>query len=85
MVARRARRRRGDDSGGIAAARETRAAAVLNVLGLDGMALFRASDPVESLALQAVGEESARVLRERDKALAAEIAEIANAVSRLFK
>jgi hypothetical protein len=57
-------------------------AAVLTVLGMDGMRLLAAGDPVESLALQAVAEEAANLLRQRDKALAAEIA---NAVGRLFK
>jgi hypothetical protein len=64
------------------AAPPIRAAAVLTVLGLDGMRLLSTADPVEALALQAVGEEAARVMRERDRALAAEIAV---AVSRLFR
>lgn len=64
------------------AARETRAAAVLTVLGFDGMRLFTTADPVEAIALQAVGEQATKVLSDRDKALAAEIA---NAVGRLFK
>lgn len=59
-----------------------RTAAVLAILGLDGMQLLMTGDPVEALALQAVGDEAAQLLRQRDKALAAEIA---NAVGRLFK
>lgn len=64
------------------AAREIRAAAILSVLGLDGMRLITTPDRTEALALQAVGEQAARVMRERDRALAAEIA---NAVARLFR
>jgi hypothetical protein len=59
-----------------------RTAAVLALLGLDGMRLFTTGDRVEALALQAVGEEASNLIRQRDKALAAEIA---NAVAKLFK
>jgi hypothetical protein len=59
-----------------------RTAAVLSLLGLDGMRLFTTGDRVEALALQAVGEEASNLIRQRDKALAAEIA---NAVAKLFK
>lgn len=59
-----------------------KAAAVLTLLGLDGMRLLTTGDPVEAWVLQAVGEEAAAQIRNRDKALAAEIA---NAVGRLFK
>jgi hypothetical protein len=57
-------------------------AAVLCLLGLDGVRLLTTGDPVEAMMIQAVGEEAATQLRTRDKALAAEIA---NAVGRLFK
>jgi hypothetical protein len=46
------------------------------------MRIFTAGDPVEIITLTAVADEAARVVRERDKSLAAEIA---NAVGRLFK
>lgn len=46
------------------------------------MRLLTTGDPVEAWVLQAVGEEAAAQIRNRDKALAAEIA---NAVGRLFK
>jgi hypothetical protein len=46
------------------------------------MRLFTTGDTVEALALQAVGEEASNLIRQRDKALAAEIA---NAVAKLFK
>lgn len=54
----------------------------MTILGLDGMRVFTAGDPVEILVLDAVAEEATRVLRDRDKSLAADIA---NAVGRLFK
>jgi hypothetical protein len=59
-----------------------RAAAVLTALGVDGWRLVTTDDPVEALALQAMGEETARTLERRDEALAVRIA---NAVSRLFR
>jgi hypothetical protein len=59
-----------------------KAAGAMVALGMDGMALLRTSDPVDALVLQAVAEESVKVLQQRDRALAAEIA---NAVGRLFK
>lgn len=46
------------------------------------MRFLAAGDPVEVLTMQAVAEEAASLLRQRDKALAVEIA---NAVSRIFK
>jgi hypothetical protein len=46
------------------------------------MRLLEATDEAESLVLQVVAEESVAVLKERDKALASEIA---NAVSKLFR
>lgn len=57
-------------------------AAILSILGMDGMRLLTTGDPVESLAMQAVGEAAADLLKQRDKALAVEIA---NAVGRLFR
>lgn len=68
--------------GGIKAAPEIQAAAALSALGLDGMRLLRSTDDAEALVLQVVAEESVAVLKERDKALAAEIA---NAVGKLFR
>ena len=59
-----------------------KAAAIYTVLGLDGMRLFTAGDPTERLVLDAVAAEALAVARDRDKALAAEIA---NAVGRLFR
>jgi hypothetical protein len=58
-----------------------RAAATLTVLGLDGWRLITTDDPAEAVALQALAEETAKVTRMRDKALASEIA---NAVGKLF-
>jgi hypothetical protein len=52
------------------------------MLGMDGMRLLTTGDPVESYAMQAVAEEAASLLKQRDRALAAEIA---NAVGHLFK
>jgi hypothetical protein len=46
------------------------------------MRLLRATDDAEALVLQVVAEESVTVLQQRDKALAAEIA---NAVGKLFR
>lgn len=60
----------------------TRAAAYLCVLGVDGVRLLTSDDPTELLMLQAVGREAARIQQQRDKSLAAEIA---NAVGRLFR
>lgn len=68
--------------GGIKGSAEVRAAAVLTVLGLDGFRVLESADPVEALTMQAIGDEAARFVQMRDKALAAEIA---NAVARLFK
>jgi hypothetical protein len=58
------------------------AAALLCVLGVDGLRLLTSDDPTEILMLQAVGHEALRIQAKRDKSLAAEIA---NAVGRLFK
>jgi hypothetical protein len=58
------------------------AAALLCTTGVDGLRLLTADDPAEVVVLQAVGMEAARIQQHRDKALAAEIA---NAVSRLFR
>jgi hypothetical protein len=80
--ARRERRDKPSVRGGIKAAAEIQAAAALCALGLDGMRLLEATDEAESLVLQVVAEESVAVLKERDKALASEIA---NAVSKLFR
>jgi hypothetical protein len=55
---------------------------MLCVLGVDGLRLLTTDDRTEAMALQAVGQEAARITQQRDKALAAEIA---NAVGRLFK
>jgi hypothetical protein len=82
VVYRHGRRRIGRPFGGLRSGREVRTAAVLALLGLDGMRLFTTGDRVEALALQAVGEEASNLIRQRDKALAAEIA---NAVAKLFK
>lgn len=46
------------------------------------MRLFTTGDRVEAITLQAVGEAAADLIRQRDKALAAEIA---NAVAKLFR
>lgn len=68
--------------GGMKGAHAIREAAMLCALGLDGTRLLTTSDPTEALMLQAVGQEATSILRQRDKSLAAEIA---NAVGRLFK
>lgn len=68
--------------GAITGTAELRAAAVLYALGLDGWRLMVTADPVEAVALQAVAEETARMIERRDEALAVRIA---NAVGRLFK
>jgi len=59
-----------------------RAAAMLCVLGIDGTRLLTTNDPTEALMLQAVGSAAMKIAQQRDKALAAEIA---NAVGRLFR
>jgi hypothetical protein len=46
------------------------------------MRLLTTDDPVEALVMQAVGEQAAQYVAQRDKALAIEIA---NAVGRLFR
>jgi len=46
------------------------------------MRLLTTGDPVEAMVMTAVAEEASLLVRQRDRALAAEIA---NAVSRLFK
>jgi len=58
------------------------AAALLCVLGVDGVRLLTSEDPTEVLMLQAVGREAMRIQAKRDKSLAADIA---NAVGRLLK
>jgi len=46
------------------------------------MRLLTTGDPIEAMVLTAVADEATNLIRQRDKALAAEIA---NAVGRLFK
>jgi hypothetical protein len=58
------------------------AAALLCVLGVDGSRLLTSDDPTEVLMLQSVGKAALRFQQQRDRSLAAEIA---NAVGRLFK
>lgn len=58
-----------------------RAAAMLQALGLDGMRYLTA-DPVEGIVMQLVGEQTARILEQRDKSLAILIG---NAVARCFR
>lgn len=55
---------------------------MLCVLGVDGTRLVTTTDRTEAMVLQAIGNEAVRIQQQRDKALAAEIA---NAVGRLFK
>jgi hypothetical protein len=76
------RRNVGSVRGGIEGVAAIRAAAMLCVLGVDGVRLLTTDDRTEAMALQAMGQEAARIQQQRDKALAAEIA---NAVGRLFK
>lgn len=59
-----------------------RAAAMLCAVGVDGVRLLTSDDPTEIVMLQAVGVEALKAAQQRDKALAAEIA---NAVGRLFR
>lgn len=56
-----------------------RAAAVLCVVGVDGTRLLTTSDPIEALMLHTLGDETLRLVQQRDKALAVEIA---NAMAR---
>jgi hypothetical protein len=46
------------------------------------MRLLTTDDPTEALVMQAVAQQTSKYLQQRDRALAAEIA---NAVSRLFR
>lgn len=72
----------GRTDGGMTEAAAVRAAAVLCAVGVDGIRLLKSEDPTEILMLQAVGREALRIAQQRDKSLAAEIA---NAVGRLFR
>jgi hypothetical protein len=59
-----------------------KAAAVMCSFGIDGMRWLDSRDPTEMLVMQVVADEAHRIAQQRNKALAAEIA---NAVSRLFR
>lgn len=63
-------------------AAELQAAALLQALGFDAMRFLTTHDPVEALAMQLVAERTARLLEQRDKALAVLIG---NAVARCFR
>lgn len=63
-------------------AAELRAAAFLQAVGLDGMRFLASTDRLETLVMQLLARETAKVLEQRDRAFAQLIG---NAVARCFR